>query len=193
VFAADEYYLLAARPFPAAAAYEGFPQHENGVGMARAFEEELLGSDRPGLGVKSGFFHAVDGAPADGYRAPRHDGDGADAGVIGDAPVGILTGEYGARVLSPLLTRLRRDDVRLVPVANRFFGGNIAVTGLLVGEDVAAALAAQPEGHRYLLPDVCLSQGRFLDGLTPDALPRPVEVVATDGHALRAALGPSGV
>jgi hypothetical protein len=36
---------------------------------------------------------------------------------------------------------------------------------------------------------VCLSEGRFLDGLAPADLPRPVEVVATDGVALRAALG----
>jgi hypothetical protein len=35
---------------------------------------------------------------------------------------------------------------------------------------------------------VCLTQGRFLDGTTPADLPRPVEVVATDGAALRAAL-----
>ena len=38
VFAADEYYLLAGRPFPPADAYEGFPMHEDGIGMARAFE-----------------------------------------------------------------------------------------------------------------------------------------------------------
>src|SRR5438132_10226857 len=33
-FAADEYYVLVDRPFPESDAYEGFPQHENGVGMA---------------------------------------------------------------------------------------------------------------------------------------------------------------
>ncbi len=59
----------------------------------------------------------------------------------------------------------------------------------MVGEDLIRTLEAEPEGDRYLLPDVCLSQGRFLDGLTPDDLPRRVEVVATDGVALRQALG----
>jgi hypothetical protein len=49
-------------------------------------------------------------------------------------------------------------------------------------------LAREPEGHRYLLPDVCLSRGVFLDGLSPAELPRPVEIVPTDGAALRAAL-----
>ncbi len=104
------------------------------------------------------------------------------------APVGILTGAFGARVLAPLVARLGRDDVRVVEVDNQFFGGTTTVTGLLVGEDLARVLAAEPEGHRYLLPDVCLSNGRFLDGTSPEELPRPVEVVATDGHALREAL-----
>ena len=76
----------------------------------------------------------------------------------------------------------------MIPVTNEYFGGNIGVTGLLVGDDLARVLAAEPEGHRYLLPDVCLSAGRFLDGSTPDDLPRPVEVVPTDGAALRTAL-----
>jgi NifB/MoaA-like Fe-S oxidoreductase len=95
-------------------------------------------------------------------------------------------------VLEPLVSGLRRDDVRVLPVENRFFGGNIGVTGLLVGEDLARVLEGQPVGHRYLLPDVCLSEGRFLDGSHPDELPRPVEVVATDGIALRRALEPVG-
>jgi putative radical SAM enzyme (TIGR03279 family) len=195
-FAADEYYLLAGAPFPPAEAYEGFSMHEDGVGMARRLWEEWAGDgDLPAAGtgaaaVRGGFFAWVDGAPPDGYRARR-----APAGPAGTggpppptAPVGILTGTYGARVLAPLLDTLARDDVRLVPVENAFFGGNIGVTGLLVGEDLAATLARQPEGHRYLLPDVCLSDGRFLDGTTPADLPRPVEVVATDGRSLRQAL-----
>ena len=78
--------------------------------------------------------------------------------------------------------------MRVVPVENRFFGGNIGVTGLLVGEDVARTLADQPHGHRYLLPDVCLSNGLFLDGTSPADLPRPVEIVPTDGVSLRRAL-----
>ena len=105
------------------------------------------------------------------------------------APVAVLTGSYGALVLAPMLAG--HDDVRVVEVENRFFGGNIGVTGLMVGEDLQRVLVDQPEGHRYLLPDVCLSGGRFLDGTTPEDLPRPVEVVATDGLSLRAALAPA--
>ena len=74
MFASDEYYLLAGRDFPALDAYDGCAQHENGIGMARTFEAEvraaLAGEAVTGTGARSGFFAWVDGAPADGYRAP---------------------------------------------------------------------------------------------------------------------------
>jgi len=185
VFAADEYYLMAGRPFPEASAYEEFAMHEDGVGMARTFEREFMGEvDRP-TGVATGFFAWVDGAPAEGYRAPRAQTTTEPAST---APIAILTGVYGARVLEPLVATLDRDDVRVVAVENRFFGGNTGVAGLLTGEDLSRVLHEQPVGHRYLLPDVCLSQGRFLDGVAPEDLPRPVEIIPTDGIALRSAL-----
>jgi NifB/MoaA-like Fe-S oxidoreductase len=198
VFAADEYYVLAQRPFPDPADYEGFPQHENGIGMVRAFESDvvaaLLGDQVAGMGPRTGFFAWVDGAPADGYRAPRAVTATLESPVdkaTTAREVGIVTGEYGARVLAPLLPALRdvaAVPVRLVAVPNRFFGGNIAVTGLLTGRDVSEALAAEPLGDRYLVPDVVLSRDRFLDGTTVTDLPRPVEVVPTDGASLVAAL-----
>ena len=189
VFAADEYYLLAGVEFPEPEAYEGFDMHEDGVGMAATLKMEFLGEADGTTGTQPGFFAWVDGAPAAGYRAPRTDG----STPIGlrprkGAPVGVVTGEYGAAVLGPLVDSLGRDDVRVVTVENRFFGGTTAVAGLLVGEDIARTLGDEPEGHRYLLPDVCLSQGMFLDGTRPGDLPRPVEVVPTDGAALRKAL-----
>ena len=188
VFAADEYYLLAGAAFPPPADYEGYPQHENGIGMARAFVQAFLGDEAAAHGVRPGFFAWVDGAPAAGYRAPR--AAAAAAGAPGGAhgrPVTVVTGAYGAPVLGPLLEGMA--DVRLLPVANDFFGGNIGVAGLLTGADLARALACEPEGRRYLLPDACLSEGRFLDGLTVDDLPRPVEIVPSDGRSLRLALG----
>ena len=201
VYAADEYYLMAGRPFPDASHYDGFPQHENGIGMARAFEAAFRGDRDLAFGVRPGFFAWVEGAPAEGYRAPRLAATGRDPHhgppAEGGGQVCVITGEYGAavlgRVLGPLLDGPASPaPVRLLPVANRFFAGTIAVTGLLTGTDVSAALAHEPAGDRYLLPDVCLSNGRFLDGVAVEELPRPVEVVPSDGASLARALAPAG-
>ncbi len=198
VFAADEYFLMAGRAFPAAEEYEGFAQHENGIGMARTFAGEvaaaIAGVEHEVTGVRHGFFTWVDGAPPAGYRALR-----TDALAVADArrtgPIAIVTGDYGAAVLEPHVAALAEaagEPVELLPVANAFFGGNIAVTGLLTGVDVARAIAGVPATTRVLLPDVVLSQDRFLDGSRVQDLPRPVEVVPTDGGALVAAVRPAG-
>ena len=201
---ADEYYLLAGRPFPPAAAYGEFDLHEDGIGMARAFELEFRGETASAIGSQPGFFSSVDGAPATGYRAPRWEAPDAvepDDRAVAAVPVAlkpkrvaadrravaVLTSRYGAAVIEPLVAD--RPDIRVIEVENRFFGGNTGVTGLMVGEDVERTLAAEPAGDRYLLPDVCLSGSRFLDGASVDELSRPVEVVPTNGIALREALG----
>ncbi len=192
IFAADEYHLLAGRAIPAAGDYEGYPQHENGIGMARAFTDAFNrpvagghgAATDPG-GVRHGFFAAVDAAPAEGYRAPRLPtvATGSDL-----RPVTVVTGAYGAEVLAPLLAAHPRDDLELKPVPNDFFGGNIGVAGLLTGADLSRALDDLPRNVRCLVPDACLNEGRFLDGLTLADLPRQVEVVPTDGASLRRAL-----
>jgi hypothetical protein len=168
--------------------------------MARTFELEFRDRVADATGVRRGFFAAADaGSCVGGAALPPNPAAytglrAAPSATVTlrprrEAPVGVLSGELGARVVGPLLAELGRDDVRVIPVRNDFFGGNTAVTGLLTGADLTRVLDGEPHGHRYLLPDVCLSDdGRFLDGGTVDQLPRPVEVVATDGHALRRAL-----
>src|SRR4051794_29593487 len=195
VFAADEYYLMTGRPFPPADQYEGFSMHEDGIGMARTFELEFQGRAEAATGVRSGFFAAVDlpSNPA-AYTGLRASGDHASPTPVrlrqARQLTAVLTGEFGARVIGPLIDGLGRDDVRVLPVVNEFFGGNTGVTGLMTGADLSRVLEGEPPADRYLLPDVCLSDdGRFLDGVTVAELPRPVEVVATDGISLRRALG----
>jgi NifB/MoaA-like Fe-S oxidoreductase len=96
--------------------------------------------------------------------------------------VGILTGEYAAPVIEALVDN---RDVTVIPVRNDFFGGNTAVAGLMVGADIAREITAHPEIDEFLLPDVCLSEGRFLDGSTLADLGANVIVVPTDGASLR--------
>lgn len=195
VYASDEWYLIAGRELPALHEYDGCPQHENGIGMARTFQAEvraaLAGDALEATGPRSGFFAWVDGAPAEGYRAPRTAPGAPPAGGARRAPVTILTGEYGARVIEPVLAELRAaapTPVDVLAVPNRYFGGNVAVTGLITGADLTTVLADAPADRRYLLPDVCLSNGVFLDGGAPADLARPVEVVETTGAGLVEAL-----
>jgi putative radical SAM enzyme (TIGR03279 family) len=186
-YASDEYYLVAGRTLPPLSAYGSIAQQENGVGMARLFEARFHGAEAAPDDGPSGFFRSVDGAPATGYRAPRLADGQVSLRPTPSAPVTVLTGSYGAELLPPLVASVR-PDADVLGVTNTFFGGNTGVAGLLCGPDVAAALGSAPTGRRYLLPDSCLTGGRFLDGSTPGELPRPVEVVAADGASLRAAL-----
>ena len=145
--------------------------HEDGIGMARTFELEFTArADDADRRPRRASSPGSTAPPAEGYRAPadrcRRRHRGARCGPRRDAPVGILTGAYGARgARARSSTSSGATTCAWSPVDNEFFGGNIGVTGLLVGADLARVLADEPEGHRYLLPDVCLSEGRFLDGI----------------------------
>lgn len=177
VFASDEWYLLAGRGFPATADYEGFPQHENGIGMARALEADLTPApDR------------ATGAPAWGYRAERQAASNAPRR---SGRVALMSGALGARVVGPLVAG--HDGVDVVAVPNRYFGGNVGVTGLLTGADLAAAIGSLDAGVEAVVPDVVFHEGRTLDEWTADDLAastgRGVRVVTTDAAGLRAAVG----
>lgn len=206
-FLADEYYLLSGEPFDAPDDYEGFPHLENGVGMAAALrlemqeghllkEEPVLVDQRAamGKGPLGGFFQSVEGAPAFGYREPRTSFSGSRGPGSASQETFCLTSAYGEKVLRWATRSVFNEDpedlgLNLVRVENEFFGGNIAVSGLLAGRDVREALSRLPSGSRVILPDVALSRGRFIDGLELVGLQESwhgtLEVVPTNGVALR--------
>jgi hypothetical protein len=134
--------------------------------MARTFEQEFPAPPaRPGRAA--GFFAAVDAPPPNPgvvHRAAlaRQLVDVALSPAAG-ARSRSSPGEFGAQVLEPLVATLGRDDVRVLPVRNEFFGGNTSVTGLMVGEDLAACSPTSPRAP-LPAPDVCVNEGRFLDG-----------------------------
>jgi NifB/MoaA-like Fe-S oxidoreductase len=166
VFLADEIYLLAGLSLPTAAAYEGFPIVEDGIGLVRRFED--------------GFARAV----ARGKKA------GAPSALT------VVTGEMFAPRLSALLrgAGIAPAVVRVTAIPNDFFGSAIGVAGLLTGRDIQRRLATRPDlGRAVLVPAVALrdADGVFLDDLTPADLARdlgvPVRVVApTPGALLKA-------
>ena len=188
VYASDEIYVVAERDFPPLEAYDGFPQHENGIGIFRAFEASFLGDKEYAWGRRAGFFASVDGVPKGAYRPNRTPKGMRKTPPLTSHGTAVLTGSYGKVLLSKLLKESGVDGVRVLEVTNEYFGGNAKVAGLMTGADVARVLEDEPEDHRYILPDVCLNEGRFLDGVLVEELPRQVEVVPTDGASLAKAL-----
>ncbi len=66
----------------------------------------------------------------------------------------------------------------MLEVANEFFGGNVAVAGLMVGRDVAAAVAGdQQPARKYLIPNSAAPGGRFLDDVDVADIPAPIDMV----------------
>jgi NifB/MoaA-like Fe-S oxidoreductase len=164
VFLGDEVYLQAGRPLPAAAAYEGFPIAEDGIGLVRRFED--------------GFARARVRPPAGPARR-----------------VTVVSGTLYAPRLTRLLAALAWPglDPRVVAVPNEFFGGSVAVAGLLTGQDIQRRLATCGDlGEAVLVPAVALRDGDgvFLDDLTPADLARAlgVEVVVAVAPEPRALL-----
>lgn len=183
VFASDEFYLVAGLTPPSATKFESLDQAENGIGLVAAFCESFSNDVKMDK-LGTGFFQSVDGAPEWGYRAPRAEQRELE---YGDSVL-VLTGEYAAPILRDLFDNHGFSDIDILPVKNSYFGGNIKVAGLLTGQDLSAAMADIEPNTVCLLPDVCLSEGRFLDGLTLDDLPHRVITVATTGQDLRSTL-----
>jgi putative radical SAM enzyme (TIGR03279 family) len=108
-----------------------------------------------------------------------------------DAPTGatVVTGE----LFAPVLTELLGERATVLAVPNRLFGGNVTVTGLLGGDDIAEAITADGGAGPYLVPDVTLNaDGVFLDDVTPMQLlertAADVRVVSSDARGLAVAL-----
>jgi NifB/MoaA-like Fe-S oxidoreductase len=152
---------------PVAAAYEGFVVAEDGVGLVRRFEDSFRRS----------------------VARRRHWRAGP--------PVTVVTGEMYRPRLSRLLAGLTPYGVeaRVVGVPNDFFGRDIAVAGLLTGQDIRRHLGARADlGAWVLVPAVTVRDGEkvFLDDLTPGDLARdlgvPVRIVEPTARALLRAL-----
>lgn len=195
---ADEFYLVAGEEVPKAETYGDFPMLEDGVGLARSFVDAFKGLGPDLSGRQDGFFSSVD-SPTDYVRVVNPAGETGlrpmssqnvhlrKREIKPSKPLAVLTGSYGARIMKSLFDSEGFVDVEIVEVKNDFFGGNTAVAGLLTYEDILATLRGRGDNRRYLLPDVCLNDGVFLDGGTVEALSSEfdVEVIATSGAVLR--------
>mgnify|MGYP002477832070 CR=1 FL=1 len=158
VFAADELYLRADLDFPPLESYEDLPQVENGVGMVPLFRRQAQ--------------EVL-----------------AQARPLSLPPISLVTGRSAEVELNRFVSELNRIcavNLRLFAVDNRFFGGEVTVTGLLSGQDLLDHLTGRELGQILLIPDVLLRDGEevFLDDLRiPELAERlgvEVEIVPAD-------------
>ncbi|MCL2525588.1 MAG: DUF512 domain-containing protein [Coriobacteriia bacterium] len=165
VYLADEFYVHAHAPFPLPQYYDGFPQLENGIGMILNFIADV----RDNLDELSTALTLLPPQPSgpDGKMLP------ADAGK---EAITIVCGELLTQTWLGVLGGINAGGkLRLLPIKNRFFGGNVSVTGLLTGLDILRGVKldceylheeghAGVEKHRYLIPDCIFND----DGITLD-------------------------
>ena len=156
IYLADEFYLLAGRELPPAEYYDGFPQLDNGIGLARNFMEE--------------FTEAV--AEADDSKAALAAHKQQDNR---DNRAKLRLAVVSGTSISPLMAELAEsisgagEQVTMVPVPNHHFGTTVNVSGLLTAKDMLAALqdvAGKVDG--ILIPESALRTGDnvFLDDVS---------------------------
>lgn len=149
VYLSDEVYLQAAMPLPAARAYAGYPQYENGIGMVRSWQDDLARWLR--------------------RRERRRLAGAVPSSGIERAT--IVTGELFGPVLQETAQMVAAQtgiDLRVIPVVNDFLGDSVTVAGLIAGGDMLRQLQGRPTGERLLVPARALDQRGevFLDGVT---------------------------
>jgi len=147
-YCSDEFYLKAGVEIPDYDFWGEFSQIENGVGMIASFEHEF----EMALGTLS------------------------DEEKLTERNVSIATGEAAFEMMKRIADKLTAScpnvKVNVYCVKNEFFGGEVTVTGLLTGVDLAEQLSDKELGDSlYLSCNVLRSEGDlFLCGMTPEEL-----------------------
>ena len=163
-FCADELYLKAGRPLPAADYYEDYRQLDNGVGMLRSTTDEFLDA-----------LEEVESGDVPGFTIAT----------------GVAAAPFLDRLIRAAREKFPALRGEVVPIVNDFFGRNITVSGLVTGQDILRQLGARERlGERVIIPANMLRHGEgvFLDDMTlpqlEKGLGRPVLVSETDGYSL---------
>ena len=200
-FLGDEIYLKADMDVPSRRHYGNYPQIEDGVGMVRSFLngfEKLLkagtSSRRRAEAVELARQYFINARTHPVARTP----------VVTDPPnflsnvnkrTGplhgtILTGEMFAPILSEQIeafNRLNRTRLDVLAVPNTYFGGDVAVAGLLTGQDYAQ-IVDRIKGDFVIIPKHTIKSDEpiLLDGMSFEDLCSkfPVPVLDLDASGL---------
>ena len=182
-FLGDEIYLKAGYPIPHRRHYGNYPQIEDGVGMIRSF-----------LNTFERFLKRLE-AGTGSVRAARntrtHDAAIRPAGrtpaeFTPSRPLTgtLLTGEMFAPTLAGQIAaynRLTNSHLHVMAVPNTYFGGDVAVAGLLSGRDLAA-FADRVAGDFVIIPHSVIKSDEpiLIDGMPYDELRAKFSVPVID-------------
>jgi len=160
-FLGDEIYIKGGVSIPSKKHYGNYPQIEDGVGMIRSFLNSFESLFRK---VQDSKFRIQDS----GFR-------------IQDSLNGtILTGEMFAPILSEQIAKLNAligSKLHVLAVPNTYFGGDVAVAGLLTGKDFLA-VKDKIKGDFVIIPKHTIKSDEpiFLDGMSFDDLKAQYDV-----------------
>ena len=188
VFAADEYYLLAGRPFPEPDTYEGFPMHEDGVGMARTFELEFRRSGhdadrRAERLLRLGRRRAGRGLPGAPHRRLRHRDARAAARPSGSSPA-----STAPRSSPPSSTTSAGPTSASSRCATSSSAAPPRSPACWSAPTSPGSWPTSPKATATCCPTSASPRDASSTASPSPICPRPVEVLATDGIALRRAL-----
>jgi NifB/MoaA-like Fe-S oxidoreductase len=172
-FLGDEIYIKAGVDVPSRRHYGNYPQIEDGVGMVRsflnAFERSFKRSGAETQIMTSTRTHRFAVKPHAGVDDPQ----AADR-QPGTGNGSILTGEMFAPILRECVdsfNRLRGTRLNVLAVPNTYFGGDVAVAGLLTGRDYMN-VRERIVGDFAIIPKHTIKSDEpiFLDGMTFEQL-----------------------
>jgi len=200
-FLGDEIYIKAGLPIPPKRHYGNYPQIEDGVGMIRSFlnsfesllkKAQLKRQDAETQKVTDGskLFAEVGGAFAGNVRThklaitPKFKVQSTNLKAQGSLNGTILTGEMFAPILLEQIEKLNTlfgSRLKVLAVPNTYFGGDVAVAGLLTGQDFLA-VKDKIEGDFVIIPKATVKSDEpiFLDGMQFDDLKAQFDVPIYD-------------
>lgn len=184
-FLGDEIYIKAGMPIPSRRHYGNYPQIEDGVGMIRTFIDSFekllkqIEKDRQVI-VKTPPDIRTHPAAIVPENSERLEGREALNSMHGT----VFTGEMFAPVLREQVEKanaLLGSELKVKAVPNTYFGGDVAVAGLLTAQDFLA-VRDQVEGDFAIIPKNTIKSDEpiFLDGVTFDHLKRQFPVPVYD-------------
>lgn len=145
VHGADELYIKAGLPMPPPQYYDDFEQLENGVGLMALFEEQVKEELMYEKEIKAEPFTVI---------------TGTDAHV------------FMEKMLDYCRNKWHNLSCNVIGIKNEFFGENVTVAGLTVGEDIVKKLKGEDYHKNIILPAVMLrhKENVFLDDMTLEEL-----------------------